>query len=465
MKSVAADAQLVALAAMPLPALRELRGDAPFLRDDSPAAAGPSSQDEKRQRKAEAKQARREKQAQREHRKEARAAAAESSAAPAAAAGSSATPDDHYRGAGLYGNAGSRLAELGDAALADERLRADDADLGDALQCPICTEPLCLSVAPRECGHILCEACLLDAARHARQQLCPLCRTPWSLATLVRRSDTDALVEKAYPAVAARRARAAFTGRAERRNAVRILEEELQLQRERRAEASRAILEEEGESEGEGEDEPDDPAAFARLDFVVNFLCVATSCTGYTLLTRVVNGEVASGMVGGVGMTARLVAGAAYLGPLVYFVWFILRGRVALFWWSRFEAVDAFAPFEIAPAQLYREPKPGPILLGVVFGALQLGMGRNGFSEHIAYRDFGSAFDVAYFLVYLFLWLYLVMYLHLAPREFSELPFSAYARARLPTPTWPRDLETLVRDRVRNQNPSTRFAAMHTFPR
>ena len=72
-------------------------------------------------------------------------------------------------------------------------------------------------------------------------------------------------------------------------------------------------------------------------------------------------------LVGGVGMTARLVAGAAYLGPLVYFVWFILRGRVALFWWSRFEAVDAFAPFEIAPAQLYREPKPGPILLGVVF--------------------------------------------------------------------------------------------------
>ena len=138
---------------------------------------------------------------------------------------------------------------------------------------------------------------------------------------------------------------------------------------------------------------------------------------------------------------------------------------MALFWWSRFEAVDAFAPFEIAPAQLYREAKPGPILLGVVLGALQLGMGRNGFSELVVYRDFGSAFDVAYFLVYLFLWLYLVMYLHLAPREFSELPFSTYARARFPTPTWPRDLETLVRDRVRNQNPSTRFAAMHTFPR
>ena len=315
-------------------------------------------------------------------------------------------------------------------------------------------------MAPRECGHILCEACLLDAARHARQQLCPLAarRGRWRrwCADLTRR-----VVEEGVSRGGGR-ARAAFTGRAERRNAVRILEEELQLQRERRAEASRAILEEEGESEGEGEDEPDDPAAFARLDFVVNFLCVATSCTGYTLLTRVVNGEVASGMVGGVGMTARLVAGAAYLGPLVYFVWFILRGRVALFWWSRFEAVD------VRPVR----DRPGPTVQRAEArahpprrrSALAVGHGEERFSEHIAYRDFGSAFDVAYFLVYLFLWLYLVMYLHLAPREFNELPFSAYARARLPTPTWPRDLETLVRDRVRNRTEHC-FAAMHTFPR
>ena len=69
---------------------------------------------------------------------------------------------------------------------------------GDPLLCPVSTEPLCRAVAISGCGHVFSEASLLKGALQAKAQVCPLCRAPWLLASLVRCTERDELVAARY---------------------------------------------------------------------------------------------------------------------------------------------------------------------------------------------------------------------------------------------------------------------------
>ena len=124
---------------------------------------------------------------------EERAAAGGSSLASSSARDASATKLEwgeaeqaRFLARSIYSEKAAQLARPG---LADDLARVDETELGDALLCPICTEPLCHAVGG-ECGHVFCEECLLQSALKSEKEffgsLCPLCRAPWELASLVR---------------------------------------------------------------------------------------------------------------------------------------------------------------------------------------------------------------------------------------------------------------------------------------
>ena len=126
--------------------------------------------------------------------------------------------------AGIYGEQAAALVNPG---LSSDLARADDMDLGDPLLCPVCTEPLCRSVAISGCGHVFCEACLIKGALQAKVQACPLCRAPWVLASLARCTERDALVAAAMPEMARWRARKAAAGSAQLHASTLALERRL----------------------------------------------------------------------------------------------------------------------------------------------------------------------------------------------------------------------------------------------
>ena len=114
---------------------------------------------------------------------EERAAAGGSSLASSSARDASATKLEwgeaeqaRFLARSIYSEKAAQLARPG---LSDDLARVDETELGDALLCPICTEPLCHAVGG-ECGHVFCEECLLQSALKPEKEffgsLCPLCR-------------------------------------------------------------------------------------------------------------------------------------------------------------------------------------------------------------------------------------------------------------------------------------------------
>ena len=90
---------------------------------------------------------------------EERAAAGGSSLASSSARDASATKLEwgeaeqaRFLASSIYSEKAAQLARPG---LADDLARVDETELGDALLCPICTEPLCHAVASEGCGDVL----------------------------------------------------------------------------------------------------------------------------------------------------------------------------------------------------------------------------------------------------------------------------------------------------------------------